>query len=308
MASPRPSQRAPFGPTLGLTVTLAVAAFAVVMPVVMERAGPAWSCPRRSRPSTSGRRRCPTCSRSGSSSRSPSSPARRLCDAIAAGPNAPALSVAHGRAGGGAGDGAGRGQGLRPARAARRRQRRARRRGGLVARRGARAGARHARPRVAAAAGARAPRSGGVGAGRARAAGGARCASRTSPRSALPGLVLCALAAAAGDRRLRARADRAAAAALGPRGRPGGARRRCSLLVPDLVIFRPEEAAGRPRRRRSRRASSSSTTTSCSGRRTRCSTAARCSSGRRRSTASPASTCWRPGSRSRRSATARSGC
>ena len=34
MASPRPSRRAPFGPTLALTVTLAVAAFAVVMPLL----------------------------------------------------------------------------------------------------------------------------------------------------------------------------------------------------------------------------------------------------------------------------------
>ena len=307
MASPRPSQRAPFGPTLALAVTLAVAAFAVVMPLVMGAVAPvvlpAPFPAQNQRAETLSyllafgvilplrRRRRATAVR-----RDRRRPERRRPER------------AHGRAGGGAGGGAGRGQGRRPARGAGRRRTSCsppRRPGGSAP------GSCWRAPRAP---------------GRGRRCWRSSAALRRSwalaalallvallcfaylPSISVPGLVLCGLAAAAVAIAVHARvqvgrlprrwglaADLAALGAL-------------LLLVPDLVIFRPEEAAGdlavgaRDGHHRS------STTTSCSGRPTRCSTATRCSPGPRRSTASPASTCWRPGSRSRRSATARSGC
>ena len=113
------------------------------------------------------------------------------------------------------------------------------------------------------------------------------CASRTSTRSACSAsrwapcaAAAIALAAERAPRRLPRRWGVAVALDVAVVGAA------CCSLVPDLVIFRPEEAAGRPRGRARDRASSSSTRTSCSGRPTRCSTAARCWSARPRSTAS----------------------
>ena len=188
-----------------------------------------------------------------------------------------------------------------------RRRRRARCRGGLVARRRARAGPRRARPGVAGAAGARAPRSGGVGAGRAARCWWRSCASPTSPRSACRASCCAGSPAPPSIAAYERGADRGGCRGAGA-SRPTWRRSAC------CSCSSPISSSSAPRRppatspSRSRRASSRSTTTSCSGRPTRCSTATRCWPGRRRSTASPASTCWRPGSRSRRSATARSGC
>ena len=233
MASPRPSQRAPFGPTLALIGHARGRGLRGGDAAGHgRRSPPVRRCPRRSRPSTSGRRRCPTCSRSGSSSRSPSSPARRLCDAIAAGPNAAALSVLTGV--------------LAAALAA-----------ALVAVKVSGRLAQHDGVNVVLAAAA----AWWLGAGlvlaratRARAWPALLALERRAPAAwALAALALLValvcfavppLDQRAGpravrprrrrrDRRLRARADRAAAAALGPRGRPGGARRaaRCSSPI-----------------------------------------------------------------------------
>src|SRR3954452_4093124 len=92
MVSRRPSQRAPFGPTLGLAVTLAVAAFAVVMPLVMTALPPV-VLPA---PFPAQHQRGATLSyllAFGVILPLAVAAARRLCDAIAAGPNAPALSA-----------------------------------------------------------------------------------------------------------------------------------------------------------------------------------------------------------------------
>ena len=92
MASPRPSQRAPFGPTLALTVTLAIAAFGVVMPLVMEALAPV-VLPA---PFPAQHQRAETLSyllAFGVILPLAVVAGRRLCDAIAAGPNAAALSV-----------------------------------------------------------------------------------------------------------------------------------------------------------------------------------------------------------------------
>src|SRR5215210_1207880 len=92
MESPRPSQRAPFGPTLGLTVTLAVAAFAVVMPLVMS-AFPAVVLPAPLPPQHQQGETLSYLVAFGVILPLAVFAARRLCDAIAAGPNAPALSA-----------------------------------------------------------------------------------------------------------------------------------------------------------------------------------------------------------------------
>src|SRR5215207_2173455 len=92
MVSPRPSQRAPFGPTLALCVTLAVAAFGVAMPLVM-RALPALVLPP---PFPAQHQRAETLSyllAFGVILPLAVLAARRLCDAIARGPNAPALNA-----------------------------------------------------------------------------------------------------------------------------------------------------------------------------------------------------------------------
>jgi peptidoglycan/LPS O-acetylase OafA/YrhL len=92
MASPRPSQRAPFGPTLALTVTLAVAAFAVVMPLLEDTLAPV-ILPA---PFPAQHQRAETLSyllAFGVILPLSLIAARRLCDAITAGPNAAALSV-----------------------------------------------------------------------------------------------------------------------------------------------------------------------------------------------------------------------
>src|SRR4051812_2820623 len=92
MASPRSNQRAPFGLTLALTVTLAVAAFAVVMPLVMHALAPVILPP----PFPAQHQRAETLSyllAFGVILPLAVVAARRLCDAIAAGPNAPALNV-----------------------------------------------------------------------------------------------------------------------------------------------------------------------------------------------------------------------
>src|SRR4051812_18175601 len=92
MVSPRPSQRAPFGPTLGLAVTLAVAAFAVVMPLVMSTLRPvvlpAPFPPQHQRGET-----LSYLLAFGVILPLAVAAARWLCDVVAAGPNAPALSA-----------------------------------------------------------------------------------------------------------------------------------------------------------------------------------------------------------------------
>src|SRR4051794_17880275 len=92
MASPRPNQRAPFGPTVALAVTLAVAAFAVVMPLVMDALAPVILPP----PFPAQHQRAETLSyllAYGAILPLSVLAARRLCDAIAATPNGPALNV-----------------------------------------------------------------------------------------------------------------------------------------------------------------------------------------------------------------------
>jgi hypothetical protein len=92
MVSRRPSQRAPFGPTLGLAVTLALAAFAAVMPLVMSVLPPV-VLPA---PFPAQHQRGETLSyllAFGVILPLAVAAARWLCDAIAAGPNAPALSA-----------------------------------------------------------------------------------------------------------------------------------------------------------------------------------------------------------------------
>ena len=194
-------------------------------------------------PEPARRRRCPTCSRSGSSSRWRVVAGAAACRRDRRRAERRRAERAHGRAGGGAGGGADRGQGLRPARAAATASRSCSppRRSGGSAR--ARAGARRARPRR----GRRCWRSSAALRRRGRwprsRCWSRCCASRTSPRSAC-------------------RASCCARSPPPPRSPPTGAcgsggcrgagasrpiwRRSASLLllVPDLVIFRPEEAAG----------------------------------------------------------------
>jgi hypothetical protein len=95
MTSPPSSRRAPFGATLALTVTLAVAAFAVVMPLVMSASPPVTLDPPLPPQHQRGETLSyllayvvilPLALLA----------ARRLCDAIAAGPNASALSALSG--------------------------------------------------------------------------------------------------------------------------------------------------------------------------------------------------------------------
>src|SRR4051794_11257995 len=92
MVSPRPNQRAPFGPTVALAVTLAVAAFAVVMPLVM-RAIPAATLPAPFPPQHQRGETLSYLLAFGVILPLAVVAARRLCDVVAAGPNAAALSA-----------------------------------------------------------------------------------------------------------------------------------------------------------------------------------------------------------------------
>src|SRR5215207_9149221 len=92
MVSPRPSQRAPFGPTLALAVMLAIAAFAVVMPLVMG-ALPAVTLPPPFPPQHQRGETLSYLLAFGVILPLAVVAARRLCDAIADGPNASALNA-----------------------------------------------------------------------------------------------------------------------------------------------------------------------------------------------------------------------
>ena len=281
MAGPRSAQRASTGATVALAALLAVAAFMVVMPLVMSaiagEGAPAPLPPQHQRGETL---------------------SYLLAFAlltplalIAARRLAPALAAAVGDAGLSASSRCSA-AGLLGAIIAVKALERAGGSGGVSA-----VLARRARL-VAACGGARGPALRPWPAPTARGACDARLDGRDARRAAA---VLCfavlgsidPVVAGARPARRRRRDGRSRAAARRRPPRPWGCDRATSssclallALVPDLLIFRPEAAAAATWPPRSRRGSSSSTTTSCSARPTRCSTAARCSLRRPPSTAS----------------------